>query len=495
MIKKIVSAILCTVLITGMLSSCGSSGLSSTETQPGTETQPFETTAADPHLDDLPDSVDLNGAVMTFLARYEEQAKTEIRVEAMNGEVINDAVFERNAAVMTRLNCEINVVDVVGVSDMAGVEKLEAAVAAGDSVYDLFCNNSYHAARTSMKGSLINLKTLEHLDLSKPYWARYFNDSVSVGGKQYIATGPMALGFYRYLMVQLFNKNLFTEYKIDYPYEAVSNGVWTLDKLNEIAQKLYNDINGDGSADAGDQYGFYTRANTDTSINDGFWGALNLRTAVKDEDDNYVLDIDLDHFSTSMDKLLALVNGTGTYKNADKDDNIYGSFAEGRVGVSNARLYIVEKDLLRNMSDEYGILPIPKSSDTQQSYYTMAQDQFLVYGIPVSADVSKWDDIGLFLEAYASESYLLVKPAYYETALTIKYANDAESVEMLDLITGNMYLDPAILYIGIFPISVNTLRTQLKNGQNTLASTVASSETSMTAKLAEINEAYAKLEY
>lgn len=454
-----------------------------------------ETEPADPHIDSLPKDIDLEGETFTFLARYEEQAKNEIYTESTDGEVVNDAIYTRNINLKERLNCNIKVEELIHGADDGAVRVLENAISAGSGDYDLFCSNSFHTSASAYRGSFINLKAQNYIDLEKAYWSQGFNESASIGGKQYLATGTMSLGFYRYLMVELFNKTLFINHNMDFPYADVFNGSWTLEKQAGIASVFYDDINGDGVKDADDLYGFITRANNDTSINDGYWASLNLRTISKDDEGYYIFDADVDHFSTAIDNLFALMNSDGTYTNCKNDDVIYNHFADGYSAMSNARLYMVERATLRDMKDDYGILPMPKCDENQSSYYTLAQDQFLVYGIPMCADVSRLDDIALFLEAYASESYVTVKPAYYETALTVKYMNDEESVQVLDIVTNNMYIDPAIMYLTMFDVNVSTLRLLLASGNNNIASTLASKEKSMVKKIAKLNETYAAIEY
>ena len=101
-------------------------------------------------------------------------------------------------------------------------------------------------------------------------------------------------------------------------------------------------------------------------------------------------------------------------------------------------------------------------------------------------------DLGIFMEAFAAESYATVKPAYYEIALTAKYVNDADSAAMLDIITNNVYVDPAILYLSIMNFNVMTLRDILGSGQNTAASRIASMQKQFQTNLDKINEAYGK---
>lgn len=472
----------------GCLNSCGSTETES-EMTPETTLQ-TETETEDPHLDDLPETMDLGGRIMRFLAQTEVYASNEILVEELNGEIINDAVFNRNSNLCQRLNVSIEQdLTTTGGYD-AATRRLSDLVMAGSDDFDLFCSNSGNTSAVATTGVLTELTGLTYLDLSKEYWSQGFNETATIGHKQYFCTGPMALGFYRYLMVELFNKSMFDRYEIEYPYETVLAGEWTMEAQNVLAEQFYVDTNGDGSRDAEDTYGFYTRANNDTSINDGYWASLDLRTITKDENDAYVYDIDEENFVNGLDKLFMLMKGSGSYTEAENDDAIYKHFAQGKTAMINARLFKVEDEVLRNMEDEYGVLPLPKADATQESYYSLAQDQFLVYGIPLSVAQDGLEDIGIFLEAYASESYLVVRPAYYETALTVKYMNDIESSAMLDIVANNMYIDPAILYIGTFNFNVITLRGILKSGENTIASKIASSQKAMTTSVEKLNEFY-----
>lgn len=440
--------------------------------------------------DHLPDNMDLQGRTMCFLAQTEDFATNEILVEELTGEGINDAVFMRNSNVCQRLNVSIEQELISSGAHNEATKKLTNLVSAGSDDFDLFCSNVGHTSSAAANGMFNELTKLTYLELTQPYWSQGFNMNASIGGKQYICTGPMALGFYRYLMVGLFNKSMFDRYGIAYPYETVLAGTWTMEVQNALAEQFYVDTNGDNKQDETDTYGFYTRANTDTAINDGYWASLNLRAITKDEKDAYVYNIDIENFVNGLDKVLILINGNGTYKNSTNDDAIYKHFAEGKAAMINARLHKVEENVLREMEDEYGILPLPKADETQDSYYSLAQDQFLVYGIPLSVDVSGLEDIGMFLEAYASESYKVVQPAYYETALTSKYINDQESVAMLDIIVENLYIEPTIMYISSFSFNVMTMREILRDGENTIASKIAANQSAMNKAVEELNAFY-----
>jgi len=494
-VKQTLSLLLA-LLITGSicLSGCGG-GKTETASETDTAVQP-ETVKEDRWLDDLPDQMDLDGRTMRFLVQTAENASNEVLVEDMNGEVINDAVFTRNSNLEERLNASMSQELITSGGFDTATRQLTELVLAGSDDFDLFCSNSFTTVLLAVDGILTELTQLQYLDLTKEYWAQGFNETASIAGKQYICTGPMALGFYRYLMVGMFNKSMFERYNVEYPYDTVLAGGWTLDVQNELAEKFYVDTNGDGARDAGDTYGFYTRANTDTSINDGYWASVNLRTISKDENGYYKYDVNLEDFVNGIDKLLVLMNGSGSYSKAENivnvvyDEGVYGKFVEGGTAMINAHMNMVESAFLRSMEDDYGVLPLPKTDENQEEYCSLAQDQFLVYAIPASVNPGGLEDIGMFLEAYASESFNVVRPAYYETALTAKYMNDPESAAMLDMIADSMYIDPAILYMNYFNLNVGTLRNILGQGQNTIASQIASVEQAMITAVEKLNAAY-----
>ena len=494
-LRSTLCLLLALLILAPAMASCGNTENETTaDTSADNTAVQTETETVDPWLDDLPDSMDLGGRTINILSRVEGEEMNEFVVEEMTGDVINDAIFTRNLNLEARLNVKIANTPVWG-DDASGTKELENVVVAGSTDYDIFCSNSYRTAESGYKGHLLDLNSLQYVDLTKDYWAKGLNEAASMGGRQYIATGSMSLGFYRYMMVDLFNKDMFIDAGIDFPYQTVLEGKWTLDYQNTLSETFYQDTNGNGERDAADQYGYVTRMSNDTSINDGYWASLNFRSISKDENDYYIYDVDEENFVNGIDALLRLMKGSGTAQMCDNDGDIYKRFNEGLAAMTVARLYVVESGDFRDMEYEYGILPMPKTSEAQPAYYSYDQDQFLVYGIPKSVAVEEADNIGMFLEAYASESYNVVKPAYYETALTVKYVNDQESAAMLDIITDGMYIDPSNLYLTMISFnSMNLLRNVLKQGENTAASLIASSRNSVQNTIEKINEAYKAME-
>ncbi|MBE6616106.1 MAG: hypothetical protein E7631_12480 [Ruminococcaceae bacterium] len=497
--KKLLCILLAALLASSVFVSCGESAAETdvTETSPA-QTEPVET---EPRLlDDLPDGIDLGGWNVNVLSgAHPEVCGDEICVEELNGDVINDAVYNRNLAVEKRLNVKITDYVIRAESgdfshpDYAASEAITTLVTSGDTTYNLYTSNSYTTAALGYNHMLHNLREVKNLDLTKPYWAQYINETATVNGQQYLCTGPMSLGFFRFNTAMVFNKRLFSDNSLDYPYQTVLDGKWTLDTVNTLAEQIYVDTNGNGVLEVGeDTVGYSTRAYPDSGNIDGFWGSCNLRTISKDENDFYVYDVNVEHFVSVVDGLLALLNGEGSEGMAGNDGVFQSAFQEGKQGMMNITLNWLESGMAREMDDEYGVVPNPKLNTEQDNYYTLAQDQFLVYAIPLSVAASDLPNLGIFMEAFAAESYATVKPAYYEIALTAKYVNDQDSAAMLDIITNNVYVDPAILYLSIMNFNVMTLRDILGSGQNTAASRIASMQKQFQTNIDKINEAYGK---
>ena len=92
-------------------------------------------------------------------------------------------------------------------------------------------------------------------------------------------------------------------------------------------------------------------------------------------------------------------------------------FAKGNIGfIPNL---MSKSTLLRDMNDEYGIIPYPKYDEQQDSYITDIHDAAMMAALP--ANCGKVDAVCATMESLASLGYRNVIPVYYEIALKTKY--------------------------------------------------------------------------
>ena len=109
---RILSAVLTSLLLLSVLIACGEDGSSkpvgdTAAPVPGADAVE-EVTTEDEGEPDLPEK-DFGGDTFNWLVCGETNAYVEkhIIVEEMDGEVVNDAVYERNRAAEEKFNCKI----------------------------------------------------------------------------------------------------------------------------------------------------------------------------------------------------------------------------------------------------------------------------------------------------------------------------------------------------------------------------------------------------
>ena len=171
-----------------------------------------------------------------------------------------------------------------------------------------------------------------------------------------------------------------------------------------------------------------------------------------------MIDIDTATWGQAINDLLAMIDGNGAYcTNTINNEKVEAKFIAGQAGMICYRMYVVEDEDMMQLGrtrEGYGIVPMPKANLDQEDYTSYVQDQVLLFGIPNTVVNSESNprltDTSIFLEAFASESYKTVMPAYYERALTKRYVIDERSKAMIEIIDSNIYVDPVNVYYGTY---------------------------------------------
>lgn len=401
--------------------------------------------------------------------------------EEENGEILNDAVFARNRAVEEQLNVNIEA-EVIGYGP-SFVSELDTYILAGDSSFQAAMGmNNISTGITSLiyDGKFVDWNEFEYVDLDKPWWDRNVIRDLAFGDKIYCMTGdfnPSTLGNTR---VILFNKNLFANLNIEYPYASVLDGTWTHDKFKEIIAQGISDLNGDGKILYGDDRFGYVGWQWD--LGESIFIGYGAGYVTKDAENMPVLNMNNEYTIEVIDKILELfAEGAGGWMNTVNWGDDITIFRDGRSLMLNSRLYLLNE--FRNMPDDFGIVPHPKLTSDQESYYQSADAVCTICYIPVSN--SELEFTGVVLEDTAYESWRTVMPAYYEVVLQTKYTRDNESEEMIDIIKNNRYFP---LQLSTF--SFITIADFIRSHKNTLASTYAAGEKKALKELESIIACY-----
>ena len=360
---------------------------------------------------DLPDA-DFNGATFTFLTRDWGDANhlsTTIRdvyAEGMNGEVINDAVYERNLYVSEKYNVII---------------QQNMTIITAQERYAETAHTRYYADMSSYIGAkpvCCAIFTAYAL-LEKPWWDSNASSSLSISGRLYGTDNAIMLANNDATSAILFNKKLINDYKLENPYDIVRSMEWSIDKMGEMCADFTHDVNGDGIMDQDDAYGFVCYRDAILS----FFHSSGGRIAANGEDGEI-------HFTMGEEKSVnAILNGFELMYR-DSTFNLHkelldGPFADQCYAVAenifrtgNAMFYwILMHDLekFRDMEDDFGIVPVP-SADPKATGYGSTVNQYhgCLIGLPKTVDEEM---AGVIIEALAAISQYTVQKAYYDRAV------------------------------------------------------------------------------
>lgn len=494
--KKCIALLLAALL----LASCGNGTTNTTteqDTTADTTSTEIETEVQEGRQytkDNLPDDLDFAGAALRIQARGgDEDTRSEFYAEEATGEVVNDAVYERNNQVMERLNVVLETELSDSTRHQGDQALIRQAVLGGTDEYEIIANMMAYTIPLTVEGLFIDQQTLPYLDFSMPWWNEKYMETSSMYGRTYLAMGELAQTMISGTFAMFYNRTLYDEHYPDGEslYSVVRNGEWTLDTMLEICGDMYQDTNGNGEADEGDLFGNYYR-NQKMLGADAYFGGCNIRLLTFDEGGNLQYNGNGEQMMTFLEKMTKLIfEGNNTYRGEYNDDTIMvpllnriSLFVPWMLGATS---------YLRDMEDDFAIIPMPKLDESQSEYSATIHDGSTLFGIPVTCQNTELAAAGL--EALCAESYRKVTPAYFDVALKGKYSRDTETAEMLDLLMDSINPDLTTIFGQVLGAPVDMVRGFLgSTSENSKAvSKLAASEKTILNKMQTVMDDYAKL--
>ena len=442
--------------------------------------------------------VNYNGTKIRMLVEGQEFAADEFAAAEINGNAVNDAVYTRNSRIENELGVkfEVTVASSSSVYDVG--DRIKALCSSGDDVFDLITMPGYTHTSYALAGCFVNMHDIENLDLTKKYWTQGFNEIMDNGRMQFVASGAYSISMIRNMYITIYNKTEMNSRKLADPYELTMSGEWTVEKQMELIKDVYED-SGNGVRDKEDFYGFVSGTNTSV---DPYWVGFNMPLLSVDKGTGvYSIDIDKDKMIGILTAIRDLiVNNPATFNKGSSGGDVDGAysttaiemFGNGRCLMTTSMIFNIEKTLTASgFSDEYGIVPIPKYDRDQAEYRTHTQDQLSLMAVPSTVDTATLPMIGTVMQCISYRSYNDVFPAYYETALSYRYLQNKESVDMLNLIYGSIKIEGCFIYSSVFAI-LGQLRSMASSAAS--LSSIVSGTRTWPKKCDNLNEGLAKLE-
>ena len=99
--------------------------------------------------------------------------------------------------------------------------------------------------------------------------------------------------------------------------------------------------------------------------------------------------------------------------------------------------------MFREMETDFGVLPLPNDEEGKPYFSWMTRHTGVV-SIPYTC--TEKERTSAIMEALFEESSYQLAPAYKENAIKYKSTRDDESIEMLDIIFGNIIYDVGYMF-------------------------------------------------
>ena len=459
-IRKLAASALAALLAVMTLASCASDGIAADTTAPA-DTTPASTTAADtepsgPALDkwgreiiddELPADLNFGGKQVKILAREDSKFRWQLDFYApeITGEMVKDAVYERNARIEERLGVEFVITE--GPGTYSNFDQYAAMITkayqAGTHDYDMVGTYSLYGAQYATQGYFYNINDLDqYINLDKVWWNQNFKEELTVANKLFFVVGDVNLTALTRMMTLFFNTE---EVERRLPnvdlYQTVNDGKWTLEYMTTLLADSYADLNGDTKKNDGDFFGLVTTKPSEAF--DSMAACTYFQMIIRDNQGNFVMNSDTESLVNRIDKIAKLYYSDENAVMFDSIDISLNRFANGQALFTLYTLDKAGEDILRSMTQTYGVLPLPKYDESQDIYRTIPQDAFNL--ISIMGDTENPDMIAAVLELMCAESYKEVVPLYYEEALKYKYMPNEDSGKMVDYLRDGLTFDFATI--------------------------------------------------
>jgi len=426
------------LVLSAVLCSCDSAG--GPEKNAGDDTPPdlAKVEETEPEIpDNLPER-DFGG--YNFRIYLDEGSFKDMYMEEEVGEIVDDAVYKRNSKIEDRFNISISAVLHPQQWDR-GMDGAKA-IKAGEDAFDLMLTHGRIAYQYAGQDLVVDWTvSLPYVDLGAVWWNQDVNGDSTMFGKLFCTAGDISYRGLSTTFCMVFNKNLFQNLAIDYPYADVEKGTWTLDKFMAIVKSGSADLDGDGVINvAKDRYGLDMG---------NVWGYPTSilyvggdRIIAKGDDGLPVLALYNPRTISIFEKFFDMLGSGAACVGAEKNA-VWGNpesvdvFRAGRALFTHAGMGAIVR--LRDMEEEIGIVPTAKYDESTPKYYGLVEAYGGLLTVPITA--SDLERTSIITEALCAEGYKIIVPAYYERALKTKYARDDESESMLDYVKDGAVYD------------------------------------------------------
>ena len=455
------SLTLCLLLVLALsllITACSNSPATTTSTPSSGGSDASQETSQEEEFvlfSNLPD-VDYTGETFTVIVEGDHMntyMSVEFTAQESAYDTLKKAVSERNDLVTEKFGIEF--VEFRTTSNGQMISDLTANAVAGVSTYDMVMPYMSDAATLALEGYFYDLNELEDINLDMFYYDQGSVNDLSVANKNYFVTGDLSLLSLACTHAIIFNKDMITERGFENPYDLVTSGNWTIDKMLEMCRVVTANDDDNPEWTHKDTYGFLVN---DNFINSLYIGA-GQRFTTKNNNDEPQIAVDSESAARVYDKIFSFVTDKTAVSQFSAAGNSYyaAATADGKnIWVAALESIAEKKALFRAMAIidifdqgdydcDFGVLHAPKYDASQEGYYNRVSTVYATcVAIPKNARDPEMSAI--ITDALMLASTETTKFAYFQTILQDRKVQDTESEDMLQIIFDSRVYDLASIY-------------------------------------------------
>lgn len=410
----------------------------------------------------LPDDVKGDGEDFDIFLAY-NVFDHDFIVEEETGDTIRDTIYQRNKEVERFF--DINLVFRPGdATNATATPTIRSLIQSGDDTYEVFVNVQHAGIPLIYEDLFVDwTEDMPYANLENPWWYQNVQRDLNFGDKIYVTAGAYNFHCLKAAGALAFNKTIMDELGMEYPYQMVKDGTWTVDRFIEMVKAGQKDLDGNGIIrPENDRIGY---SGWKWEMMPALFVGLGGQPVTKDENNLPKLNINNERTFNVIDKMLDVFDfGNGAWDGGDEYGVSDTMFRESRLLFHNISLSGLSN--LRSLEDDFGAVPYPKLDEDQEQYYSRILNFSSLTYIPVTNQKLELTSAVLEYMAYLSDRDLI--PVFYDEILAIKTSRDFETEEMVGIIrNGARFMDENYLTSGV-------VMELVMNGSNTLSSNYAS---------------------
>ena len=396
-----------------------------------------------------PDIPELNfgGAVFKMSGWYQpiyapEWEYPDLWAEKLTGEVVNDAVFNRNLKIEEKFNIKMQ---------EERINEIFSLLYSGDDSFSVLTHNVVHIGDWTGDGIFLDMNTLPYCNFDSNYWNRSMREGSEMNGHLFMMASDLTYLTLSHVQFLYFNKKILQDFDLTSPYDLVYDNQWTVENYLKLIQSVSKDLNGDGIMDERDLYGASYNVGRRFGTYVQMFVGSDLHFTKEDGNGGRVIDVDLEKAQALVEKMKDVFSSKGSYTYSNElvggsewylNDSYIRFFMENHCLFAHDCMDLTRD--FREMEADYGVAPNPKWDENQKEYAHRAGPRAGVLAVPSNLPDAEMS--GAVLEYASWLSHYTLMPAYFEVTIKTKRTRDEDAEKMLDIIHDTIRFDLGDMY-------------------------------------------------